>query len=50
MDAPEKLRFGGKPHAVRPKDPQGAARELFLISFSRSLINLASSDEAYIHI
>ena len=27
-DAPKKLCFGGKPHAVRPKDPQGAAREL----------------------
>ena len=28
MDAPEKLRFGVEPHEVRPKDPQGAAREL----------------------
>ena len=27
-DAPEKLCFGGKPHEVRPKGPQGAAREL----------------------
>ena len=27
MDAPKKLCFGGEPHAVRPKDPQGAARE-----------------------
>ena len=26
-DAPEKLCFGGKPHEVRPKGPQGAARE-----------------------
>ena len=26
-DAPEKLSFGGKPHEVRPKGPQGAARE-----------------------
>ena len=25
-DAPEKLCFGGKPHEVRPKGPQGAAR------------------------
>ena len=27
-DAPEKLIFGGEPHEVRPKGPQGAAREL----------------------
>ena len=26
-DAPEKLCFGGEPHEVRPKGPQGAARE-----------------------
>ena len=26
-DAPEKLCFGGKPHEVRPKGSQGAARE-----------------------
>ena len=26
-DAPEKLCFEGKPHEVRPKGPQGAARE-----------------------
>ena len=26
-DAPEKLCFGGKPHEVRPKGPQGAARK-----------------------
>jgi len=30
MDAPKKLCFEGKPHEVRPKGPQGAARELML--------------------